>query len=456
MTILDSLLGLFNLQRTRENNNPYTRHPYSPRSTAGVVVTPDTALKSAAVWACVRYLSQSIAQLPVRVMQMTREGSERRPNHNVAWVLGWEASSEYGAFQFRETLIAWALLWGNGYAEIERDSAQRVVALHPIHPSRVDVRRDRETGQLFYRVNNGASGQIDLDPVDIFHVRGFGDGPIGVSVIELAADTIGWARAAELFGAAFFGEGMHPAGIVEVPGKADPGALKRMRAELEQIHKGPKKGNKVAFLDGGKKWTKTSVDPDEAQFIDTLQFQVEQICRWFGVPPHKVQHLLRATFSNIENQSIEVVQDALAPWAVRFEEEANRKLFGANRGYFFVKLDLKGMLRGDFKARQDGLQVMRRNGVINAEEWREIEDIGPMDAEGSDKYIIEGNMTTLEMVGEQPEAPEAATSAAKQDAADAEDDQAEGDQAEEGNEDDPVAALFVAAMESRLQTAAVE
>jgi len=450
MSILDSLLGFLNLQRTRESNDPYTRHPYSPRTTAGVVVTPDTALKSATVWACVRYLSQSIAQLPVHVMQTTRRGSERRPNHSVAWVLGWEASPEYGAFQFRETMIAWALLWGNGYAEIERDFANRVVYLHPIHPSRVDVRRDRETGELFYRVNNGASGQVDLEPSDMFHLRGFGDGPVGVSVIELAADTIGWAKAAELFGAAFFGEGMHPAGIVELPGKADANAIKRMRAEMEQIHKGPKKGNKVAFLDGGKKFTKVSVDPDEAQFIDTLQFQVEQICRWFGVPPHKVQHLLRATFSNIENQSIEVVQDALAPWAVRFEEEANRKLFGTYRGYYFVKLDLKGMLRGDFKARQDGLQVMRRNGIINAEEWREIEDIGPMDCDGADKYIIEGNMTTLEMVGEQPEAEQEAPPSPSTTPPDAEDD------TEDDGEDDPVAALFVSAMEARLQMVAAE
>jgi phage portal protein BeeE len=133
-----------------------------------------------------------------------------------------------------------------------------------------------------------------------------------------------------------------------------------------------------------------------------MQHQVEEICRWFGVPPQKVGHLLRMTFNNVEQLSIEVVVDSIAPWAIRFEEEANYKLFGSNRPGFFIKLDLKGLLRGAFKDRQEGLQVQRRNGVINAAEWRELEDMDPMAGPGGHKFVIEGNMTTLERVGEAP------------------------------------------------------
>lgn len=145
-----------------------------------------------------------------------------------------------------------------------------------------------------------------------------------------------------------------------------------------------------------------SVDPDAAQFIETRQHQVEEICRWFGVPPHKVMHLLRATFSNIEHQSIEVVVDCIVPWCKRLEEEADYKLFGAvNRGGHFTKLDLKGLLRGDFKSRQEGLLIMRRAGVINANEWRGLEEMNGI-GEIGEKYIVESNMTTLERVGEEP------------------------------------------------------
>jgi phage portal protein BeeE len=136
-----------------------------------------------------------------------------------------------------------------------------------------------------------------------------------------------------------------------------------------------------------------------------MQFQVEEICRWFGVPPQKVQHLLRATFNNIEQLSIEVVQDAIAPWAFRFEEEGIFKLFGSNRQNLFLKMDLKGLLRGDFQTRQAGLQIMRRNGVVNANQWADIEDMPRIGPDG-DKYIVEGNMTTLAQIGEAPPAPQ--------------------------------------------------
>jgi hypothetical protein len=208
-----------------------------------------------------------------------------------------------------------------------------------------------------------------------------------------------------MFGAAFFGNGLNAGGAIQ-GGKLDKAGIDRLYKDIDDRHRGVGKAHRPLYLDGGMEYVKTQTTPNDAQFIEAAQHQVEEICRWFGVPPQKVGHLLRMTFNNVEQLSIEVVVDSITPWAIRFEEEANFKLFGQNRGGFFVKLDLKGLLRGAFKDRQEGLQVMRRNGAINADEWRELEDMGPMKGtKGGAKYIVEANMTTLDKVGEEPPKP---------------------------------------------------
>lgn len=371
-------------------------------TTAGVNVTQDNALQNSAVWACTTYLARTVAQLPWRVMRELPNGTdERYGSHPVDWVIRKRSNPEMSAFTFREVLTGWAVRWGNGVAEIQRDNRGIPVALWPIHPSRGEFVRDIDTGELLYKVNNGTDAPTYLRPSQYFHVRGYGDGPIGLDVVSYAAESIGWARATELFGASFFGNGANPSGfITSTAGKISDPAKKALERDLREKHGGPRKANRVMVLDGTLKYEKSGVEPDKAQFVESMQHQVEEMCRWFGVPPHKVMHLLRSTFANIEHQAIEVVTDSITPWCIRFEQEADFKLFGANRSALFTKMDLKGLLRGDFKSRQEGLQVQRRNGVINANEWRRLEDMDEIGPDG-DKYIVEGNMTTLEAVGEQ-------------------------------------------------------
>ena len=395
------------LRQTREDKYIDEGSPSYARPVAGVYINADTALRNDCVWACVRYLSQTVGQLPVRVMRDMGRYSDRVMMHPVVDVMTWRANPELAPFQLKETLTAWAVMRGNGIAEIER-SAGRVVALWPIHPDRVSFERDTVTDELLYKINNGQNGTVYLRGQDVFHLRGFGNGPVGLSVVEHAAESIGWAQATELFGASFFGNGLNSSGAIEGAGSLSEPGQKLLRATIAKSHGGPRKAHTPLFLDKNMKWVPTSIKPNEAQFVEAMQHQVETIARWFGVPPQKVGHLLRMTFNNVEQLSIEVVVDAITPWALRWEEEANYKLFGQNRNSLFIKLELKGLLRGAFKERQEGLQIQRRNGVINQEDWREIEDYGPSGADGSDKYIVEGNMTTLEKVGEDPPAPVAA------------------------------------------------
>jgi len=303
--------------------------------------------------------------------------------------------------QFRETLTHWALRYGNGYAEIERDIIGRAIALWPIHPDRVEVCRDVETGELVYEVSSDAGRKVELPAMDVFHIRGFGDGPVGVNVMEYAAQSIGWARAAQLFGASFFGNGMNVAGVVTTKKGLKSDGIARLRAEMEGLYKGVRNANRTAILDADAEWKPVGIDPEKAQFITVHQHLIEDVCRWFGAPPHKVAHLLRATFSNIEHQSIEVVQDSIQPWVKRFEDEADYKLFGReNRRGYFTKINLLGLQRGDFKSQAEGFRIYREMGVMNADEIRDRLDMNKQPNGVGEKYTMQSQYTTLERIGQ--------------------------------------------------------
>lgn len=379
------------------------------RTYAGVEVDGDSMFKNAVVWACVNYLTRSIGQLPWRVLrELETGGAERASSHPVDWLLHKRPNPEMGAMTFRQTILARAVTRGNGYAEIQRDQRGMPVALWPIAPDRVRPSR-RSTGELYYRVSQGGGTFVEIDHMNMFHLRGFpgDDGVLGLDVVSYAAQSIGWAQATEIFGSTFFGEGMNPAGVITGVAGADEETRNRTKAEFENLFKGAGKSHRTAYLDANQKWERISVRPDEAQFIETRQHQVDEICRWFGVPPHKVMHLLRATFSNIEHQSIEVVVDSLAPWAKLFEEEADYKLFGpANRQGLYTKIYLQALMRGDAKSRAEFYKMMRETGAMNVDEIRELEDMNPIGkAKGGEKYIVQAQYTTLEQVGEIADPP---------------------------------------------------
>lgn len=365
------------------------------RSAAGVWVDADSALRNAVVWACVQYLSKTIASLPWRVHRETAEGSVRASAHPADWLLYRRPCDEHGAFSWRQTMVKWVLLHGNAYAEIQRDNAGRPYALWPIHPGRVSVCRD-EDDRLSYEVWRERGGKVVVPMRDMFHVRGLGDGPVGCSVIEYAAQSIGWAQATELFGATYFAEGMNPSGVVEVPAttKLTPEGQDELRAEMERLYAGPR-GKRLAIMDGGMVFKKIASNPDESQFIETRQHQVEEICRWFGVPPHKVMHMLRSTFSNIEHQSIEVVGDAVLPLAKSFEEEADFKLLGDNRAGYYTKIDLRALLRGDHQSRAQYYRTMVEIGAMTLNEVRALEDLNQV-ANGNTRFVSQN----LQALGE--------------------------------------------------------
>jgi HK97 family phage portal protein len=394
------------LRRTTEPR--YTeaeRIPTTVRTLAGVLVTPDTAVTISSVWACLRYLSQTVAVLPWHVMRDGKNGAEIADSHLVDRLINKRPNPEWSSFQFRETLTHWALRWGNGYAEIERDQIGRPFAMWPIHPERVSVCRDHDTGVLFYEVTNGTGGKVEIDARDMFHVRGFGEGPVGVNVIAYAAESLGWARAMQLFGSTFFGNGATPATVVVNKKALTPDGLKAQKAEFNQLYKGPRNSNKTAFLDNDADIKSISVNAKDAQLIEANQHLVEEVCRWFGVPPHKIMHLLRAHFNNIEHQAIEVVVDSVSPWVKRFEDEADYKLFGdQNRNGFYTKMNMRALMRGDNIARAQFYQAMVAVGAYSPNRILELEDENTIGSDG-DIHVMQSQWTTLDKIGQEPAAP---------------------------------------------------
>lgn len=406
------------------------RHPRSGpgligRTIAGVVVTPENVLSIATSWACIRYLTQTVGVLPWHALRQINGGAEIAGRHPVDWLLWQRVSPEHSSFQFRETLLSWALRYGNGYAEIERDGLGRPLALWPIHPSRVTVCR-RETGALYYEVAQANAGKVELEPREVFHLRGFGDDVVGLSVVEIAAQLLGWAKAAQIFGAAFFGNGATPATVVKNKKALTAEGRERQRLEFDQLYKGPTRSGKTAIVDNDTEVETIGLNAEEMQLISVHQHLVEEICRLFGVPPHKVMHLLRSTFNNIEHQAIEVVVDSVSPWVKRFEDEANYKLFGVqNRLGFYTKMNMNALLRGDAKSRMEFYKGLQFTGALSPNEIRELEDMNSLGAEG-DVHVMQQQMVPLKFIakGPQPKQPSAPPAPAKARERDASEDEA--------------------------------
>ena len=304
-----------------------------------------------------------------------------------------------GAFAWRETMLGHGLLWGNGYAEIERSNSGRALAMWPLAPDRVQVDRD-DAGRVIYRYWSPSGEPTVLPARDVFHLHGPGfDGITGYSVIRLAKESVTLGLAAEAFGGTFFGRGVRPTGVYTHPNTLTSRAYENLKKSIVTDHSGEQILDPF-ILEEGMKWQSIGIPPDDAQFLETRKFQVTDICRWFRVPPHKIADLEHATFSNIEHQAIEFVTDTIMPRVVRLEHEADRKLFGQLPRQRWTKINVNALLRGDFKTRLEGFQIARLMGLYSINDIREIEDMNPIKGLAGSQYIVPMNMTTAAGIAE--------------------------------------------------------
>ena len=393
--------------RTQEQHKWLCLPFFMGNSTSGKRVNERSAMQMTAVYSCVRILSEAVAGLPLHLYQYTDKSSKEKAVDNpLYFLLHDEPNTEMTSFVFRETLMTHLLLWGNAYSQIIRNGKGEVVGLYPLMPDRMTVNRD-EKGRLYYEYMVSSDdaktlkdGTVRLSPYDVLHIPGLGfDGLVGYSPIAMAKNAIGLAIAAEEYGSKFYANGATPSGILEYPGTVkEPD---KVRESWNAGFGGSSNAHKIAVLEEGMKYTPISISPNEAQFLETRKFQINEIARIFRVPPHMVGDLEKSSFSNIEQQSLEFVKYTLEPWLVRWEQAMQRSLIPQDdKSKYFIKFNVDGLLRGDYQSRMQGYATARQNGWMSANDIRELENLDRIPAEdGGDLYLINGNMMPLSMSG---------------------------------------------------------
>ena len=369
------------------------------KSAAGVRINAKKALGLSAYYACIRCISEDIGKLPlITYERLEPRGKRRAKDHPTFALLHDSPNEEMTAIAFRETLTHHALGWGGGFAEIARNGKGEVAAFWPIHPSRVILRRNKQ-GKLHYEIRSAdVIGQsVFLRPDQVLHIHGLGiDGLSGYGMSVLGRESIGLGIEAEQFGARFFANDATPGTIIRHPNTLSQPALKNLRESWAKRFKGAGKSHKAIILEEGMDIARIGVPPEEAQFLETREFQVVEICRWFRIPPHKIQHLKQATFSNIESQNIEYVVDTLTPWSVRWEQELKRKIFFDTPEYFAEHL-FSGLLRGDQAQRSTYYRNMFYIGAKSPNDILECENENPY--EGGDAHYVPANMARINADG---------------------------------------------------------
>ncbi len=375
---------------------------FGSQSLSGENVTEQTALTYSAVWNAVSLISGTIGTLPLHLMQRKGEKKRIADERKLYGVMHDQWNPYMTAVAGRECMMAHILTWGNGYAEKVRNGYGEVVEVWPITPNRVTPMM-RE-GDLVYKISMDKDGDIFLPRDKVLHVPGLGfDGFVGYSVIAMARRSIGLGMAMETFGSLYFGQGTHPSAVVTHPHQVKD--LKAMREAISEVYGGLGKSHQLMLLEDGMKLEKVGIPPEDSQFLESRQFQIPEIARWFNLPPHKLKDLTRSSFSNIESEQISFVTDSILPWIVRLEANYNvqlltagdRGLYGQGRLYF--KHSVEGLMRGDAAARATFYRQMWNIGAMSQNEIREKEDMDPDPNPLADEKFVPLNMVPLSQLG---------------------------------------------------------
>ena len=386
---------------TRSQPSPiddYWYGDYGEETASGTRINAATALQISAVFACVRVLAESVSSLPCIMYERTAKGRQRAGSHPLADLLHYQPNPYQTAIEFWDMLIGHAALRGRAYAEIIPGARGFVDRLMPLHPDRVrtSYRRDGRPDYEYTELN-GTKRPIAFDYMFTF------SGPMdGISVVAAARESFGLAKATEEHAARMFGQGIQISGVLEHPKRLDEATSKRIADSFSRAYAGVRNSHKPAVLEEGMKWTALGLTAEDSQFIQSRKFQINDIARWFRIPPHMVGDLERATFSNIEHQGIEFVTHTLRPWLVRIEMAIRRDLIIA-QGRFYAEFLVDALMRGDTKSRYEAYNVGINSGILAPNEPREWENLNPL--EGLDEPLRPMNMTPVSQAAAAPAAP---------------------------------------------------
>lgn len=365
-------------------------------------VNNQTALTVSTLYACIRNVSEDIAKMPLKIYIKKGQTRIEKIKHPLVHLLQHQPNPDMTAISFRETMNAQAMGWGNAYAEIQRDISGNVISLWPLRPDRVSMYQTKGSNRCFYRVMSSDGQFSDIWAEDILHLHGLGfDGITGYNIISYAAQSIGAAIGMEKFAGSYFANGLHQSGNIKHPNNLSKEAQQRLKEQLRAEYGGADKAHQLLILEEGMEFAPNIIDPKASQMIETRQFSVSEFCRWLRVPPHKVADLSKATFSNIEEQNIDYVQDGLLGWCERWEQALWWKLLTPKEkdaGYYFEH-NVEGLLRGNVKARLEAYALMWDRGVYCINDILMKENMNPIPF--GDLHFVPMNFITLEKAAQQ-------------------------------------------------------
>ena len=395
---------------------------------SGVNVNENTALQCSVILAISTVLSEDVAKLPVLLLRVAPDG-RRYPDrrHRVARLFK-EPNRWQTWFDFKAFLVHWLVMRGNGYAWIRRDMDGRPVELVPIKADRVEVQVDPISADIYYTVGAGDEFEVaalreagtTIPARDMLHVKGkCREAYEGLSYVQLLREGVGIALATERHAARMFGTGTQIPGYLKHPGRIGNDAAENLKAQWQSSYGGVNNAFKTPVLEEGMEYVKIGMTAEDSQFLQSRQFQVVDLARPYRIPLHMLGDLSRATFSNIESQSIEYLTNTLMPYVERMEAEFARKLLTPReRTIYDVEFDTERLLRGDFKTRMEGLKILSEGGALSVNEWREA--TGRNAVEGGDVYRRPLNTAFVNAEGEPVMVTPSSVSSADEDQGDAE------------------------------------
>jgi len=367
---------------------------------AGPRINEETALSASAVWCAVVFLSSVIGALPLHVYSRNGRNKKRAKSLKLYKILHNQANAEMTAMIAREMMIISELLYGYSYTIISRDGQGQIIALWPVHPSRVSVDRNNKK-DLIYEVSVENGTRIYRSD-EMLRIQGAGGGR---SLMELAKESLGLTLAMEEYAARYFGSGTHPGVIVSHPGKLSPQESHNIQRSLTNRYSDLGNAHKLMVLEEDMKIHELGNTPENSQCLESRGFSVTEVARWFNLPPHILKDLSHATFSNIESQSLELVKYSIGPRLVRYEQSFNAFLLtDSQKRIFFCEHDTNGLLRGDVEARFRAYRIGREMGLYSPNDIAELENRNQIPAsQGGDTYIIPANYMPAGMIGDQAE-----------------------------------------------------
>ena len=393
MGLIDTLKNIITPSKKDVRHEQRTFGSQVPKGSA-VAVNSDTALTFTAVWAAIRLLSESVSSLPISVYEIDKNGDKVEAKANPVYnLLKYKPNNFQNKITFLEFLMLGICTKGESFFYIERDSRSSIpLQLLPLNIDETDV--VQKEGKLFYDTQYGLK-----DAEDVLHFKTITkDGIRGMSPIEQCKNSIGWGLSVEEYGNTFFKNGAKLSGVLSTDRALSETAIGRLRNSFNNIYAQLTSANSTVVLEEGLTFKPVSISPDQAQFLASRTFSVEEVARIYNLPPHMIGDLSKSSFNNIEMQSQEFVTYTLMPYLVRIEQEMNLKLFRTNElGKVFVQFNVNALLRGNTKDRSEFYRTMVNIGVMSINEVRSKENMNKID--GGDKHFMQLNMTTIDKIG---------------------------------------------------------